>query len=256
MPAVWSATDRGMLEVSARLAYCPKCWDDDAAHGMAPYIRRVWVRWTSVSCRRHKDWLAARRPATVPGSAPIGWAVIWQSEPRWAEAAGLRYEPRGQELAPAFVPGSFRRPAASWEDFELQLATLASADGRSGRYGTTAGSILGVVVRPELLGLRVKVLRALQIGAAGPLVSDLDLRGYSRSEPCWIAARIACLVTAIELTGLATNSRSAMPSVRAIVEATPWRKWLSPDASEFLSELRDRARHDPGPVARSQEFRQ
>jgi hypothetical protein len=235
-PVVWSAANRRMLELSARLAYCPKCWDDDAAHGVAPYIRRAWAHWSSVSCPRHKDWLAASRPATGHGSALNGWAIVWQSNPTWAQAAGLRYEPRGQELAPAFVPGSIERPEVSWGDFELQLARLVSADGKAGRYGIP---ILAGVVGPQLLGLRTKVLKALQVAAAAALVSDLDLRGYSRSEPGWIAARIACLVTALELTRLASNRRPLMPRVRTIVEQSAWREWVASDLSGFVSGLRE-----------------
>ncbi len=145
-------------------------------------------------------------------------AAVWQSQPHWAQAAGLRYEPRGQELAPAFVPSSLQRPRGTWDDFELQLTKVVSGDSNCARYGITAGSILAVVARPELLGLRTKALKALQVAAASPLVSDLDLRGYSRSEPGWIAHRIACLVTALELTRLAANSRPMLPSVRALVE--------------------------------------
>jgi len=238
-PAVWSAADRGMLEVSARLAYCPKCWDDDAVHGVAPHIRRAWARWNSVSCSRHNDWLAASRPGGGNPSAWNGWLIVWQSKPRWAQAAGLRYEPRGQESAPAFVPGSIERPEGNWRDFELELSRLVSADRKVARYGIPAGSILASVIDPQMLGLRTKVLKALEGAAVVPLVSDLDLRGYSRSEPGWIASRIACLVTALELTRLASNRNPMIPRVRTIIEQSPWRELIAYPVSDFVSGSRE-----------------
>ena len=224
-PAVWSESDSRMLEVSARLAYCPKCWDDDADNGRAPYIRRAWARWACVSCPSHKNWLAARMPGIGFGSTLNGWAAVWQSSRNWAQAAGLPYDPNRTAAARTFEPDSLKRPDCSWTDFEHQLAGLASTPGNADPRVFHGDSVLGAVVRPELIGVRAKILRALQIRTPTVLVSDLDLRGYRRKEPGWISERIACLVMALDITRLEAARAPVLRDIRAIIEGSHCLDW-------------------------------
>jgi hypothetical protein len=116
------------------------------------------------------------------------------------------------------------RPDCSWANFEHELAGLAPTGGNACTRPFPANSVLATVVRPEVIGLRMRILRALQIDEPSVLVSDLDLRGYRRLEPGWIAARIACLVMALEITRLIANRRPVMRYVRTIIEASHWRE--------------------------------
>jgi hypothetical protein len=217
-PAVWSASDLSMLEVSARLTYCPKCWDEDAADGRPPYIRRAWARWSCVSCPSHKNWLAARTPGIGAGCALNGWTVIWQSQPNWAQAAGVPFDPNGRVSARSFAPESLQRPECRWADFERELASLSTMDENACSGAFPVDSAVATVVRPELIALRTQTVRALHVNEPPVLISDLDLRGYSRLEPGWICMRIACLVMALEITRLAAGRPPMLRSVRAIIE--------------------------------------
>jgi hypothetical protein len=76
VPPVLPTADNQVLDVSARLTYCSKCWYEDAENGRAPYVRRQWSFWSSVLCTKHETWLCARRPGKQFGSERNGWAPV------------------------------------------------------------------------------------------------------------------------------------------------------------------------------------
>jgi hypothetical protein len=126
VPTALDADDPEILDEVARLTYCPRCWDEDVVSGHAPYIRRVWSRWTTVSCGRHETWLTARRPRLYRESPRGGWEEIWQSNPLWANAGGLKHDPLMTVTANAFMPNTFVQP-----DSECAKAWVSSASSRS-----------------------------------------------------------------------------------------------------------------------------
>jgi hypothetical protein len=73
-------------------------------------------------------------------------------------------------------------------------------------------------------------------------LSDLDLKGYRRVEPGWIAARIACVVLAVELMQMAARSKPMFWSARAILEKSDHaRAWVSEALAASRPSFKDRA---------------
>jgi hypothetical protein len=59
LPSVLSDTVH-LLPTSARLTFCEHCWDEDVRNGGQPYIRRHWLKWTTVHCAIHQVFLSAK----------------------------------------------------------------------------------------------------------------------------------------------------------------------------------------------------
>jgi hypothetical protein len=188
VPPLLPTTSSGILDVSARLTYCPACWHEDAENGRAPYIRPQWSSWSSVLCTMHETWLSARRPGSHFGSELNGWAPIWQTDSNWALAAYLRHDPAMRPFASGFEPRSILPPTCGWKcvDAEFQAMVLDKA------------RVLQLASRPESSSVRAHVWDALEV-ARNPRVTDFDLRGYRSAEPGWIADRICCLALAAEI---------------------------------------------------------
>ena len=215
-PALPDADEKKLLEVSARLTYCPQCWDADAKNGRAPYIRRQWALWSSVLCAEHETWLCARRPGSQFGSELNGWAPVWQTEPNWAGAAYLQYDPALRPYTLGFEAESIERPACRWQDLKIEFESLAR----------DKGSILNLVVRAESYNVRGRIWEALEAGQHIPRVTNADLRGYRRDEPGWIADRICCLLTAVEIYRMMADREPALQGVRHVLETHPAAKQL------------------------------
>ena len=150
--------------------------------------------------------------------------------------------PNRRALARTFEPDSLIRPDCSWADLEDELACLSSTGENACSDAFPADSVLAAVVRPELIGIRAKTLRALQKKNSSVLVSDLDLRGYNRLEPGWISLRIACLVVALEITRLLAHQRPVLRNVRAIIEGSHLLDQMLPPVSPRLRPATRQAR--------------
>lgn len=230
VPATFDAEDRRVLDEVARLAYCPRCWDDDVASGRAPYVRRIWSRWTTVSCGRHKTWLTARRPRIKKESLRNGWEGAWQSNQQWANASNLKHDPLMTVTANAFAPDTFAQPDLDWETFEHAVVLINREQNRARLLG--AGSVLQTAISSEFFALRTLVLASMQTQPPAMRINDIDLQGYRRAEPGWIANRIACMVIAIELVRMLSRQEPIFLDVRTIMERSACAKaWVSSTAT-------------------------
>ena len=199
VPRLIRVASARVLPVSARLAYCPACWDADVRAGGVPYGRRAWTRWNAVHCERHRMWLAARRPRVKDECPWRGWSAVWASHPQWAHAHGLRFERSLHPLAQAFDPVSLRAPDPSWDEFTRTVAAL-SRTVVSDEGGRAKTSLLATVAGPHWLPHRSRILSALRRpGVQLAAISDLDLLGYASDRPGWLPMRIACVVAAVEI---------------------------------------------------------
>jgi TniQ len=226
VPTTLNADDPGILDETARLTYCPRCWDDDVVSGRAPYIRRIWSRWVTVSCERHKTWLTARRPRLYRDSLRNGWEGVWQSNPQWAKAGNLKHDPLMAVTANAFAPNTFVKPDSDWGAFERAIKLIYQEYETRGVL--EAGSVLGTVISPEFLSLRARVLASMQSQPPAIRLNDIDLHGYRRAEPGWIADRIVCLVIAVELVRTVSGSGPIFLGARAIIDGSECAQaWVS-----------------------------
>jgi hypothetical protein len=215
VPAVLPRSGNQVLDVSARLTYCAKCWNEDAENGRAPYVRRQWSFWSSVLCAKHETWLCARRPGRQYGSERNGWASVLQSDPAWASTSNLRYDPALRPFEAGFDASTVVGPTCSWRCIDAEFHALVQG----------GASILNSVVRPESFGVRAHVREAMETPYR-PRISDYDLRGYRRPEPGWIVDRICCLAIATELRRMLVDREPAFESVRHILDALPAAKKL------------------------------
>jgi hypothetical protein len=215
VPPVLPRPGDQVLDVSARLAYCPKCWHEDAENGRAPYIRYQWSSWSSVLCIKHETWLNARRPGNQFGSELNGWAPIWQTDPTWASAAYLRHDPALGPFVAGFEAETILRPTCKWECLGAEFRALVR----------DKALILELVTRPESCGIRAHVSEAIEV-ARNARVTDRDLRGYRSAEPGWIAERICCLSVAVEIRRMIMGSEPAFERVRTVLESDPSAKQL------------------------------
>ena len=215
VPQALPKANNRILHVSARLAYCAKCWSDDAKNGRPPYIRRHWAYWDSAICAQHETWLCARRPGNSRGSELNGWAPIWQTERCWASAAYLRHDPALRPLTLGFEAESMPPPTCAWQDLSTDFASL-----------TREASVLNLVASAEGHPVRAHVWEALEGGRPNARVIDSDLRGYHDPRPGWIADRICCLLTAAEIRRMLAGREPASLAVRDILETQPAAKRL------------------------------
>jgi hypothetical protein len=89
LPSVLSDTSQ-LLSTRARLAFCEHCWDDDVRSGGQPYIRQHWLKWTTVHCATHREFLSAKYPSLDRYAFFVSWQDIWASKPNWRDAFELR----------------------------------------------------------------------------------------------------------------------------------------------------------------------
>jgi hypothetical protein len=204
-PEVLVDRDEGTLEVSARLAYCPECWNQDVENGHSPFVRRSWAHWVSVMCSVHRRWLNAREPHRGIGVEVNGWAVIWQSNYRWARAANVIFDPNWGSLALGFDSQAMAAPGCAWSDLELEFESLGRVPGLA---------ILAKVTLPEYVGVRSRIGEALEIGEPARQITDAHLRGYNHSRPGWIVARISSLVAATEILRILDSREALFEQVR------------------------------------------
>jgi hypothetical protein len=218
-PVLPKSTDE-VLDVSARLAYCPSCWFDDAKSGQSPYVRRAWASWSTVLCAEHQTWLCARRPGAHTGSELNGWAPVWQSIPVWAAAACLQHDPVLREFTRGFDAEMARPPMCGWHDLDCDIQGLIRGKSR----------IVSLVARPECFDIRAQVWEAIAVSNT-PRVTELDLRGYRRDKPGWLTERICCVSLAAEIRRMALGLPPAFDAIRSLLEAHP-------DASKLLRDCR------------------
>jgi hypothetical protein len=219
VPRVLDSGDPDRLDIAARVTYCPACWDDDTSRGRSPHVRRQWARWTTVTCAVHEIWLSARRPRLLDESRMNGWAPVWRSRPQWAEATGQRYDSLYDATATAFVSETFDRPVGRWPDFEAEVSRALGRNRDPSANPFGPASTLVDVVTHEFAGLRRDVRLSLQIRPPSIRLDDLDLSGYKRPEPVWIANRIACIAIVVELARMSANREPLFPRVRPLVES-------------------------------------
>jgi hypothetical protein len=219
VPGVLSSNNiNETLDVSARLAYCPKCWHQDVERGSAPYMRKAWTNWSCVICSTHRDWLSAREPYGGFGSELTGWAPIWKTEPAWARAAHVVPDPGFSAYALGFGPSAISVPDCPWNELENELTQVAAQ-----------GEILACASKSEFYGVRQRIWDAIASDVPTPRISDGHLRGYRRDRPGWITARIACLVFIAESRRLAAGRAPAFIRARSALLAN------TVSVSEFLS---------------------
>lgn len=91
------ATGPGWLRPEQRIAYCPRCWAEDAEQGRAPYFRCRWARCTALGCDRHDCLLyawevdAQGRRQLPPSGRSTRLEAMWRADLVHAErSADLR----------------------------------------------------------------------------------------------------------------------------------------------------------------------
>ena len=112
---------------------------------------------------------------------------------------------------------SLDRPALGWNRFERAVLEAGRPVRLTGR-DCRATSVMEFVVAHPFAALRSKVLTALQNKPPDIRLNDQDLRGYKHDQPGWIASRIACLATAVEITQIAAHRKPMFPQARPFVE--------------------------------------
>lgn len=211
IPPLLPSAGENILEVSARLSYCPNCWNEDVKLGRSPYIRQSWANWSCVFCAMHKIWLSAREPGYGFGSELNGWASTWQTNVRWASAAHVQYDYALLPFSLGFEGHGLLHPSCGWTDLEFEIDCLMREK----------PSPLKLVLRPHNRGLCALVWQALGSGEPSARITDAHLRGYQRSEPGWIVGRISCLIVATEIARMASGREPAFSVARTLLEAHP-----------------------------------
>ena len=237
IPRLLPSVGENILEVSARLTYCPKCWNEDVKLGRSPYIRRSWANWSCVLCAIHRTWLSAREPGYGFGSELNGWASTWQTDVRWASAAHVQHDPELLPFSLGFEGHGILHPSCNWTDLEFEIDRLTREN----------PSPLRLVLRPHNRGLCDLIWQALGNGEPSPRITDAHLRGYHRSEPGWIAGRISCLIVATEIARMASDQKPAFSVARTLLEAHPaarrlvhdWRILRSHNSRQFSADAGD-----------------
>jgi hypothetical protein len=225
MPPVVPMDDT-VLEASARLAYCAECWNEDVERGQSPYIRRKWINWLCVACSEHGCWLNAREPHVGYGSELNGWAPVWQSNANWAQAAHVPYEPALLSFALGLESNSISLPNCSWASLEADFESLVHEN----------RLVLRLMGKPEYGGMFHQVFQALEVGSRNPRITDAHLRGYGRSRPGWIAARIGCVVAAVEIVRIVQDRQPAIEIAKRTIEGYPGARHLVDECRELQSQ--------------------
>ena len=211
VPKLIDSSDPDTLDPAARVAYCPACWDDDIATRRQPYIRRHWALWTAVHCPRHARWLSGRRPRTQFESRMNGWTDIWCSRPAWARAVDQQYDALLEASASGFRSDSFDTPTGGWSEFGVEVQRVLGRDSNTRMAPFAPGSIMASIASPAFVRLRRDVRAAMQIRPAHIRLDDIDLKGYTRPEPAWIANRVVCMAIATEFVRLLDERRPLFP---------------------------------------------
>jgi hypothetical protein len=241
VPPILDVTDPDTLHVSARLGYCPPCWDEDVALGRAPYVRRAWTRWQAVHCPVHRTWLTARRPRLDRECELRGWAPVWSSRAHWARAHFLDVDPALEASAVAFDPAALRPPSRSWRHFEAAAAAAETLRLRTVNGEDT--TVLAAVVRPEAIASRDRVMNALRRPASRwEHIIDWTLLGHVAPRPAWLPERIACVVAAAEIVRSSAGARALFPAIAVEVSAFGLTMPLDPDRADRALQRRRRRR--------------
>lgn len=219
LPSLLDAATDKILGPPARLTYCPACWDQDVAEGRQPYIRCQWSSWISVHCSRHGSWLTGRRPRTKHEGRMNGWIGIWQSRDRWASAFDHRADASLEVSAVGFSPDTFEQPSAGWVEFESDVRRALGQLPNETADPFAGASIFPAIVSPQLARVRRDARTALQLRPVRLSIDDLDILCYRRARPAWIANRIACLATAVEIVRARDDRAPLFSGVRRIVDA-------------------------------------
>jgi hypothetical protein len=216
VPSVLPADSCCHVERPARLAYCPRCWDEDVLEGGMPYVRASWTRWLIVSCSAHGGWLCARRPRTYRESYMTGWAGVWRSNRLWAFATYQRYEPSLLASARAFDPARFARPQPGWKGFHEELSAGIGADAGQATVTQNEICLANVNAWHESLVWN-KARAALQTRSPSQRLDECDLVRLKRTEPQWIANRIAGIAIALEVACAHSTHQPLFPRVAALL---------------------------------------
>jgi hypothetical protein len=143
------------------------------------------------------------------------WAAVWRSERRWAEATYQRHEASLALWARAFDPSCFVSPQSGWKSFQREFSEWIGADA-SGVVDTSQyENRLRKIDAQNSSGLWIKARDAMQLKAPPLRVEELDLRPTTRTEPQWIANRIACIATILDAARVARNRKPLFPGVHA-----------------------------------------
>lgn len=172
----------------------------NAENGRAPYVRRQWSFWSSVLCAKHETWLCARRPGKQFGSERNGWASVLQSDPAWASASNLRYDPALRPFEAGFDANAVVGPTGSWKRLDGEFHALVQG----------GASILNSVVRPESFGVRARVREAietLRIARASQTTISVGIADLSPAGS-WIAYAVWQLPPSFAGCSSTANQRS------------------------------------------------
>jgi hypothetical protein len=169
-----------------------------------------------VHCPKHNTWLFARRPR-LKGQSPLHpWANVWSSRPQWAEAFEYRYVAELAMSANGFSPDSFAQPSVPWAEFERDLEeALGPDDDTTGPFATDSPT--SVILSFDFAKLRHDVIETMQMAPPIQRLDDRDIICYPWQKPVWIAARIACVVIAVECLRLVEGRAPAFPTVAPLV---------------------------------------
>jgi hypothetical protein len=211
VPVLLCRRDEEVLELSARLTYCPDCWNQDVKKDTSPYVRRSWATWFAVACWKHNKWLSAREPHGRYGSDLNGWAPVWQTNITWARGANVEHDPATALLASGLESHAIATPDCPWAEFKTDFDRLAR---------TRSSGVIVLASAPELFGMRSSVWEALEIGRSRR-ITDAHLFGYRGSRPGWLAGRIASVVAAVEALRIAERRSAAFDTVRRVLLGNP-----------------------------------
>lgn len=207
-----------------RVAFCPRCWDDDIAAGRQPFIRRQWTLWHQVWCPQHHRLLCMRNVAPFHLNWDnTSWAPLWQARANWAQAFEL---PPGEPGRDETLWTDFSRlagySAAQLRELSTDLAKFAPFDfERSSSLGHDARAkrIVDLVLRPRLALVPATVRQCLLQRAGHAVTPQRQWERHTwQGKPRWpslLQNRIALLVTAAEILRLVEHRAAIVDDVRA-----------------------------------------
>jgi hypothetical protein len=139
----------------------------------------------------------------------------------------VHFEPALGSIALGFESHVIEGPDCTWSDLELEFHRLKRGLGLA---------ILARVAMPANLGVRTRVMDAMEVGEHRRRITDANLRGYKMSRPGWIADRISCLVLAAEILRLLDHQGVAIERVRQELERHPASQRLVDECRAMQSE--------------------
>lgn len=157
-----------------RIAYCPLCWEEDAAQGRDPYFRRAWCSLATVQCEQHvvplRPWLKDARGGRCGPPARQGKHLSQERLAQCVQHARLWRDAPGNQL--------LRDVLSEVSAFSSQAIAVLKGDEFPARWRGDAQTLKDLVVllttNPAPFAERIPLDRLV------PVVPDETLFGSRR----------------------------------------------------------------------------